>query len=386
MSLVILLFSITAIIGLAFLLSNRLALSNAAYTPTPTKTPRSIETIAYSNLSFATSTMVIYPSPTRNIAQATRTSTPLAETDTPTMPPTATPTPTVTETFTPVPTPKPGEPTYTITPTPSITPTPTDTPLPSPTPTDTFTPAPTPQPNEPTYTPTATHTPTSSPTITPTPTATDTPTPTSTFTATPTPTDTPTVTPTPTPEMPPGWSVLNDTSYTGAMDHVFVFGEIYNNTGSTQEDILVIVAFFNDMNQQIDEKSTAPIVQAVPQGSQVPFGLEAELRLPYASYQISVEGKPSGISPRQDLQTLSHAGSAGATYRITGEIHNPGEALSTYAQVIATLYDSAGRVVNIGYDFLPAGSLGPGQTAAFEVVVEQPHQGITSYKLTLFGF
>jgi len=186
--------------------------------------------------------------------------------------------------------------------------------------------------------------------------------------------------------MPPGWNILNDTSYTDGLGRVHVLGELYNNTESNQQDVLVTISFYNDQNLQIAEEVTAPVVQVVPQGNQVPFSLETELRFSYVRYEVSVDGEMTGLQPRQDLEILNHTGNPGAPYHITGEIRNSGEALSTYAQVIATLYDGAGQVVGVGYDFLPAGSLGPGQTAPFEVIIEQPHEGIVSYALMVLGF
>jgi hypothetical protein len=185
--------------------------------------------------------------------------------------------------------------------------------------------------------------------------------------------------------MPPGWNVLNDTVYTDGQGHVYVLGEIYNNTGSNQE-IWVIVDFFDEQNNRVAQEVAASVVEVVPQGSKVPFSLEAELRLPYARYEILVDGDSSDLQPRQDLQVLNHTGEAGQVYRITGELSNPGEALVTYAEVVATLYDGAGRVVNVGYGFLPAGELGAGQTASFEVLIQQPHESIASYALVVFGF
>jgi len=124
----------------------------------------------------------------------------------------------------------------------------------------------------------------------------------------------------------------------------------------------------------------------VPEGTVVPFDLEIELQFSHARYDVEIEGIPTGRQPRQDLQILSHSGTAGETYHITGEIHNPGEALSTYAEIIAVLYNDVGRAVNVGYVFLPAEDLGPGQTTFFEVSIGQPYGSIASYNLTTLGF
>ncbi|MBU0704579.1 MAG: FxLYD domain-containing protein, partial [Chloroflexi bacterium] len=101
---------------------------------------------------------------------------------------------------------------------------------------------------------------------------------------------------------------------------------------------------------------------------------------------ITVDAVPTDREPRIDLEILNHTGTAGGIYRVTGEVYNPGDPLSAYAEVIATLYNDAGLVVNVGYSFLPAGDLGSGQTAPFEVLVEQPHESIAGYALVVLGF
>ena len=180
--------------------------------------------------------------------------------------------------------------------------------------------------------------------------------------------------------------MLNDTSYSDAEGWVHVLGEIVNNTGANQEDILLTISFYDELNRQIGEEPTAPIIEVIPQGSKVPFSLETELRVPYERYEITVDAVPTGREPRIDLEILNHTGTAGGIYRITGEVYNPGDPLSAYAEVIATLYNDAGLVVNVGYSFLPAGDLGSGQTAPFEVLVEQPHESIAGYALVVLGF
>jgi hypothetical protein len=178
--------------------------------------------------------------------------------------------------------------------------------------------------------------------------------------------------------------VWNDTSYVDGRGWVNVLGELFNNTGSNQQDVLVTVSFF-DNDVQVDEQTAAPVVLVAPQGSKVPFQMDADIRLAYTRYEITVDGVPAEGQVRQDLEILNVSESPGVPYRIAGQLHNPGDALATYAQVIATLYNGEGKVVNVGYDFLPAGSLGPGQTVSFEVIIDQPHEGIAGYELQALG-
>lgn len=180
--------------------------------------------------------------------------------------------------------------------------------------------------------------------------------------------------------------MLNDVAYIKGESNIYILGEIYNNTGVNQEDVVVTAFLYDDQNRQVAEGVTAPVIEVLPHGCKVPFSLEAELRLAYARYEITVEGDPTGREARQDLQIANHVSGDGDGYHITGEIRNPDGTLPAYAEVIATLYDGAGRVVGLGCDFLPADDLASGQMATFEVWVEEPLEGVASYALVVLGF
>jgi len=186
--------------------------------------------------------------------------------------------------------------------------------------------------------------------------------------------------------MSPGWNVLNDAAYGGEQGFVRVLGEIYNNTGSRQENVLVIISFYDDLGRKVAEEPVPPVVEVVPQGIKVPFDLETELRTPYARYEIRVESSETDRQPRMDLEVVDHSVSGGEPYVITGEIHNPGDPLSAYAEIIATLYDATGRVMGVGYAFLSASELGPGQTRPFDVIADKAEGSVASYTLLALGF
>lgn len=231
-------------------------------------------------------------------------------------------------------------------------------------------------------------TPSATPTATPLPTETVTPTATEALTPTETPTSTPepTATPTATPAYPAGWNVLNDNVYVDRNGWTHVLGELYNNTDSHQENVMVTVTFYNDAGEMVAQEQVAPVVEVVPLGIKVPFELEFQLRTSYSRYEFAVDGDATTRTPRLDLQVANSESSADGNYRITGQVTNPGEALSTYVQIIGTLYDGAGKVVNVGYDFLAAAQLPPGGSAPFEVVIEHPHESVASYGLVVLGF
>jgi hypothetical protein len=180
--------------------------------------------------------------------------------------------------------------------------------------------------------------------------------------------------------------VFNDNVYVDNNGWTHVLGELYNNTDSPQENVIVTVIFYNDTGDKVAEEQVAPVVEVVPRGVKVPFELEFRLRTAYSRYEFAVEGDATARTPRLDLRIANSQGSSGNGYHITGQVTNPGDALSTYAQIIGTLYDGAGKVVNVGYDFLAAAQLPSGSSAPFEVVIEHPHESVASYGLVVLGF
>ena len=352
--------------------------------------------------------MVIIPSPRGAIARSTSVPAMPSETDTPTPePPTATPTvtptpthtPTATETFTPLPTPKPGEPTYTPTSTPTVTPASTDTPttMPTPTATDTFTPVPTPEPGEPTYTPTSTPTvtppATDTPTATPTPTTTDTVLPTPTFTATPTetPAETPTETPTSTPAVSPtpivsgGWNLFHFYEVVDEFGDLHILGVLENATGQAQESPDVIVTFRDEIGQEMGDDFWPLELTSVPAGGRAPFHL-ITFAEGYTTYDLSVDATPNDDPLRTDLVVSNvRAFSEGDIYVVSGSVTSAGASLESYAEVAVALLDEAGQTIGAGSELLSGEDLEAGQTAPFEIMVDEFLGTVAGYEVVAVG-
>ena len=247
--------------------------------------------------------------------------------------------------------------------------TPTSTVTPTPVPTGTLSPSPSPSPSlSPAYTPSPSPTP-----VVPTQ----------------APTETPTATPTEI-TLAPGWYVQNHTDFTGGGGDVHVIGEVLNNTGDNQENVELVVSFYDGTGQKVGEVIAPPVIEVLPQGVTVPF--EAVLTRPsigHTSYDIAASGYATSLEPRRDLEVLTHSSSGGDPYRIVGEIGNRGAALrdvDPYVQIIVTLYQSDGTVAGLGFDFIAGEDLGPGQMTTFEVAIDDPLPGVVRYALVTLGF
>jgi len=182
--------------------------------------------------------------------------------------------------------------------------------------------------------------------------------------------------------------VQNDTASISSDGDAYVIGEVLNNTGHDQEDVHVVISFYGDAGQDAGRAEAYPVVIVVPQGVTVPFEGTERMTMDFVRYEASVESIPATQQARQDLELISHSGTAGDPYVIVGEVGNPGPDLpqSGCAWIIATLYDSSGNVAGMGYDGIEGSDLRAGQMAAFEVVIDDPLPAATRYALVVLGY
>ena len=201
----------------------------------------------------------------------------------------------------------------------------------------------------------------------------------------PTGTPTPSVTP-----LSPGWYVQGETASLDSDGDVHVIGEVLNNTGANQENVVVVFTFYDDRGERAGEAEAWPVVNVLPHGVTVPFEAAERLRTGYVRYEFAVTADSSSQQARRDLKLISHSGAPGDPYVIMGEVGNPGPDLPEFgcAWIIGTLYDRGGKVLGAGYGGVKAPQLRSGQMSTFrvEVSIHDPLPGAARYGLVVLGF
>lgn len=237
----------------------------------------------------------------------------------------------------------------------------------------------------PTESPTPKHTPAA--TATEPPLATNTPTATATE---PLPTSTPTASPTAT-APPEGWLFsgvrLSTQEYEGDM---LLYGDVINNTGSTQELAYITGAFYDDQGQVINDEGMFDYwpIEVVPPGGRVPFELTVIGIESIANFDLRVEAMPIGDMPHQEFELLEVSQiDEEDRYCVTGKIRNLGEALNDYLAIIAVLYDAQDNVINFSdyYNYSPKNLVGD-QMQDFEICADPLHQEVARHELRPLGF
>jgi hypothetical protein len=224
-------------------------------------------------------------------------------------------------------------------------------------------------------------TPTPLPTAAPVAVATETPTPTSV------PTEAPTMTPSPTP---PAWLFTGvRTSPAPDGNGLFLYGDMVNNTGSSQTLQFISATFYDAQGQIISPADITDYwpTEAVPPGGQIPFELNVAGVPGNAGFDLNVEALPSDQTPRQDFEfsDLNQSGQDG-DYCLSGSLRDQGSELQEYLVIVAVLYDPQNNVINFGdyFESDPGGETDE-HTLDFELCVDSLGQNVARHELRAWG-
>lgn len=226
---------------------------------------------------------------------------------------------------------------------------------------------------QPTTTPpsTATPSPTSTPSQVPTPSPIRRP------TASPTPTQTPGAslsrqqigaTPTPLPPDTVLLGLISSHDYEDDLGFFTIVGEVRNDLRLNVGKILVTVTFYNASGEVIEEVSTSTMLDILLPGQRSPFALTLPKPVDLREYSLRITARPTLEQPLAGLKVVdSRAGEDEAGfYHVRGEVENTGPRTAERVQIIVTLYDKWGKIINAGFVYSEPQSIRPGEKAAFD--------------------
>jgi hypothetical protein len=181
------------------------------------------------------------------------------------------------------------------------------------------------------------------------------------------------VTPAPTP-LPPDTVILGLLSATDYADDVedtlTIVGEVRNDTRLDVGQTTVTATFYDTNGQIIEEANGATMLGTLAPGIRSPFNITLPRPAGLADYSLRATGRPITLPPTDAglniVNTRRFEDSTGF-YHIAGVIENQSGRRVEQVRVIVTLYDRAGRVVNVGFAYPQPASLSPNDRADFDV-------------------
>jgi len=196
---------------------------------------------------------------------------------------------------------------------------------------------------------------------------------------------TPTATSTPLP-----FAVENVVFNSSPLGGLWGFGEIRNTTGSDLEQAAVRVILLDQNGKVVAQAEDYVQLEFVAPGGRAPFAVRfASPPASFASYEavpwLGVKGYVGSYYLDLTPRNLHGAGERYAAYTVTGTVANTGPEDAIGVVVVATLYDSLGRVIGTrravpDHNVIPRG----GETT-FSVQLAPAGGPVASYRVDALG-
>jgi hypothetical protein len=146
-------------------------------------------------------------------------------------------------------------------------------------------------------------------------------------------------------------------------------GEVRNDSHLDVGQTAVTATFYDADGQENGEVTGQAMMQMLAPGMRSPFVLTVSRPADAGNYSLRATGRPIQAAPvttqLKVVNTRRFEDTAGF-YHIAGVVENSGTQRVEHARVVVTLYDRAGRVINIGFVYPEPASLAPGSRADFD--------------------
>jgi hypothetical protein len=162
-----------------------------------------------------------------------------------------------------------------------------------------------------------------------------------------------------------------------------VVGEIQNRSSSPVGGIEVTVSLKDPKGSGIGQEFGFTLLHVVPAGTKAPF------TIPFTggarsvgAVSATVQADPSVVEEYVPLTIATQASlTLGSAYEVTGTVQNSTSKPVKFANVVGTFYDHSGTMVGAAHDVSTNPSLAPGQTAQFELVLQEQGRLVARYTL-----
>ena len=180
------------------------------------------------------------------------------------------------------------------------------------------------------------------------------------------------------------FTILSQRIFTETTNTLALVGELRNDTGSNVTLIAVTGTFYQFDGLVWRANQSYTLLRKLAPGQRAPFRLAAYGPQQIASSALLAGALNTAIPPRDDLTVLSsNITVMGEALLISGQVRNDGATPANSVQVVATLFDSGGQIVNAGAS--ANSTLAAGATGPFAITILGNWQGYATVELQAQG-
>lgn len=178
----------------------------------------------------------------------------------------------------------------------------------------------------------------------------------------------PSVTPSPVPADTILLGLMSSTDYVDDLGELVVVGIVRNDANSNAADARVTLTLYNAAGSIIGEIGGRTLVNVLKPGQRSPFIVSVPRPDDLWEWSLRATARPTTEQPHGGLTMInSHAYEDQAGfYHVTGTVINGGSRATRLAQVVVTLYDKWGKIVNAGFAYTDPSSVRIGSEATFD--------------------
>lgn len=182
--------------------------------------------------------------------------------------------------------------------------------------------------------------------------------------------------------------ILTHSGWISSTGSYHVSGEVQNVGDSAVHYVKIIATFYDSSSTVVATDFTYTELDVILAGRKSPFEVlfieEAQVSKIH-HYALAVTFSVTSPLPvcLQLLSNSSYIGGTGSMH-VVGEIKNIGTITATYVKIIATFYDSEGKVVATDFTYADPHDIEPNQVAPFDVLLIHKNRVplVESYALT----
>ena len=179
--------------------------------------------------------------------------------------------------------------------------------------------------------------------------------------------------------------IQNETTYVDSLGWFHIVGEVLNAGDVWLHYVKITGTLKNANGQVVDVETAYALLDYLPPGAKSPFELieldKAKISA-IASYSLILEFDQATSTPASSLTIQGATSSIDSIgiLEVVGEVKNNGLATSNSTEIIATFYDNAGKVIDVGSTYTSPSDIPPSQMYGFKVF--GPSSPISSHVAT----
>lgn len=180
-------------------------------------------------------------------------------------------------------------------------------------------------------------------------------------------------------------TILSSSSYVDNIDYRHVVGEVRNDSTSNVSFVQLNVTFHDSSDRLLATETSYASLDILAPGEKSPFHAIHQEVPAYDHYKLSVSASATTQEPNHNFTTtVTNEFTDSIDYRhIVGTVRNDNTTTAEFVELIITLYDGSGTVVDTDFTYVKTDDrsrVQPGQTAPFEFALSQ-QRGWTSYSI-----